>query len=255
MEETKVTTIETEILKETCISLETAPINKEQSQEENPLVTEAGKNNVFKKKNENSRKRRARKRRERQELENELTVTTDKAPPIIERIERPPVVEETVVPYQREEVQPIIYREKEQFEIKEVVQPLEQKVYKPEQVEERTLPSQTVPIVRADDTEALRKLQEMRLQHQPKVEREEPIKERVDKPPIIFEKQMKHVLEEIQPIIHKETIETHIIKETQPIFETIVEAPVITQEVRPPKQILSEGDIPAVLHVLQEESK
>jgi len=51
--------------------------------------------------------------------------------------------------------------------------------------------------------------------------------------PQVIEHIHKKVIEEVQPVIIKETIEPHVVQRIVPITERIVEAPIITKEIRP----------------------
>jgi len=185
--------------------------------------------------------------KERTELQSGL-LQKEELPPLVERIERQPILQETVIPREVEEIQPVIHREREQLEIKEITQPIFEKVLLSEQTQEITLASKIAPTIKEDDAEVVQHLERLRLQQQPTVERQEPIKECVTQPPVVIETIKKHIVEEIQPIIYKETIEPHVIKEIQPIFEKVIEKPVITQEVLSPIQIHHESEIPEIIH-------
>jgi hypothetical protein len=57
-------------------------------------------------------------------------------------------------------------------------------------------------------------------------------REFVNKAPIIEEHVSRKVVEEVQPVLYRETVAPVLIEETQPIYEKVVEAPVIIEEVR-----------------------
>jgi len=54
----------------------------------------------------------------------------------------------------------------------------------------------------------------------------------IQKPPQVIEHIHRLIIEEVQPVIIKETIEPHIIQRIVPVTERVVEAPIITKEVR-----------------------
>jgi len=55
----------------------------------------------------------------------------------------------------------------------------------------------------------------------------------VQNAPQVVEHIHRKIIEEVQPVIVKETIEPHVVQRVVPITERIVEAPIITKEVRP----------------------
>jgi hypothetical protein len=58
------------------------------------------------------------------------------------------------------------------------------------------------------------------------------MREFVNKAPIIEEHVSKKIIEEVQPVLYRETVAPVLIEETQPIYERVVEAPVIVEEIR-----------------------
>jgi len=147
------------------------------------------------------------------------------------------ILEETIKPIQRIEVQPIVNLEREQTEIHEVIQPFNEREVLPETVEERLLPILEKEEVRESEESfknEYRALSE-KFKSSVNVGRVEHVK--VVKAPVINEVIHKKVIEEIQPVIHRETIVPHLIKETMPIHERLVEAPVLIQEVLPEKDL------------------
>jgi hypothetical protein len=65
----------------------------------------------------------------------------------VEVVRRPPVVREVIRPVEKHEVSPVIYREREKTEIRQVEQPIYETVQKPPIVREAALPAETRPVV------------------------------------------------------------------------------------------------------------
>lgn len=68
--------------------------------------------------------------------------------PVVELREKPAVVQEVIKGSVREEIQPVIHREREQLEIREEVQPIYERSIRPTLVEERALAAEIRPEVR-----------------------------------------------------------------------------------------------------------
>lgn len=68
--------------------------------------------------------------------------------PVVELREKPAVVQEVIKGSVREEIQPVIHREREQLEIREEIQPIYEKSVRPTLVEERALAAEVRPEVR-----------------------------------------------------------------------------------------------------------
>jgi len=147
-----------------------------------------------------------------------------------ERMERPAVVHEKIKREEVEEIQPVIHRELDKTEIRQITQPYMEKEVKPVQIHESILPAENRATILPASTEIPREKFENLTEFEG-VERR-----RVEKTPIIVETIKKHIIEEIQPIIYKEIHEPHVIKLTQPIYEKIVEAPVIFKERLPMRE-------------------
>jgi len=56
----------------------------------------------------------------------------------------------------------------------------------------------------------------------------------IKKQPIVQDQVKLNELTEIQPVIHRETIEPTIVKTTAPVYEKVVEKPTIVHEMRAP---------------------
>jgi len=147
-------------------------------------------------------------------------------PTIIETIQKDVVVHERIHPVQKEEIQPVIYREREQLDVKQVTQMLHETQIHPTIVHQRELP--------AERREAI-------------VERAAPIAENYIAPttttdatmrsqvvhaPIVNEVIRKTIIEEIQPVLERDIIQSTVIQNTQPIYEKYVDAPSVSRETR-----------------------
>jgi hypothetical protein len=146
-----------------------------------------------------------------------------------EEILKAPVVEQVIKPREIIEIQPVITREREQTEVHEVVQPLHQREILPAVVEEKQLPAVEGEIVESSENFE-KEYNETTQKFKSSVTVEDLKKERVEKKPIVQEVFHKKVIEEIQPVVHKETVVPHVIRETLPIRERIIEAPKLYQE-------------------------
>jgi len=147
------------------------------------------------------------------------------------------ILEETIKPIQRIEVQPIVNLEREQTEIHEVIQPINEREVLPETVEERLLPTLEKEEVRESEEYFKKEYQALSEKFKSSVNVDKVEHVKVVKAPVINEVIHKKVIEEIQPVIHRETIVPHLIKETMPIHERLVEAPVLIQEVLPERDL------------------
>jgi len=147
-----------------------------------------------------------------------------------ERMERPAVIHEKITREEVEEIQPVIHRELDKTEIRQITQPFMEKEVKPVQIHESILPAENRATILPPNTEIPREKFENLTEFEG-VERR-----RIEKTPIIVETVKKHIIEEVQPIIYKEIHEPHIIKLTKPIYEKIVEAPVVFKERLPMRE-------------------
>jgi len=155
-------------------------------------------------------------------------------PVILERVERDVVVQERIHPVEKEEIQPIIYREREQLDVKQITQMLHETEIRPTVLEQRELP--------AERREAV-------------IERGAPIQENiilatrevdavarssVVHAPIVEETIKKTVIEEVQPVLERDIFVPTVLQQTQPIYEKIVEAPVLYRETRTVRELGTE---------------
>ncbi|PRP86369.1 hypothetical protein PROFUN_05510 [Planoprotostelium fungivorum] len=157
---------------------------------------------------------------------NDVSVSIlSKEPVAFERIEKAVVIQERFHPMEKEEIQPIIYREREQLDVRQITQMLHETEIRPTILEQRELAAET---------------------RAPIVERATPIAENivlastvtddvqrstVIHAPIVEELIKKTVIEEIQPVLERDIFAPTVIRNTQPIYEKIVEAPVLYREV------------------------
>jgi hypothetical protein len=150
-------------------------------------------------------------------------------------IQKPAVVHEQVQEVQREIIQPVISRQREQTEIHQITQPFNQQEIRPTTVEERVLQPEYRPTFN----------QQSRQMPQPTLhstrEVAPTVRQVFQEQAIIEETVHRTVREEIQPIIYKETMVPTVIQQVKPIFEKIVEAPIIMKMERPPI-FLKEGE-------------
>jgi len=147
------------------------------------------------------------------------------------------IIEEKIRPIERVEVQPVVNLEREQTEVHEVIQRFNQKEILPETIEERLLPMLEKEEVFESDKKFIKEYEQLsdKLQSSVNVEDVEHVK--IIKAPLINEIIHRRVIEEIQPVLHKETVVTHVVKETVPIHERLVEAPTLLFEELPEKDL------------------
>jgi hypothetical protein len=153
---------------------------------------------------------------------------------VTEHIEKPVIVKEKILPQEKIEVQPIIHREREQLEVHEVIQPMHEKDIAPTLVKHATLPAQVRPDIRESDAQFQSKYKEATTRYIPEIQTQPVAREFFNKAPIVEEHISKKIVEEVQPVLYKETVTPVLIEETQPIYERVVEAPTIFEEIRQP---------------------
>jgi len=149
-----------------------------------------------------------------------------------EKLEKPTIVRETIMPQEKYEVQPIIHREREQLEVHEVVQPMHERDIAPTNVRYATLPAQMKADVRESDVNFQSQYRAATTRYVPEVATRDIQREFVNKAPILEEHVSKKIIEEVQPVLYRETVAPTLIEETQPIYEKIVETPTIFEETR-----------------------
>jgi len=145
-------------------------------------------------------------------------------PTRLETIQKDVVVHERIHPMQKEEIQPIIYREREQLDVKQVTQMMHETQIQPTMVQHMELP--------AERREAI-------------IERSAPIAEnyvessrvidatartQVVHAPIVEEVIKKTIVQEVQPVLERDVIVPSVVQTTVPIYEKIIEAPHVYRE-------------------------
>jgi len=140
-------------------------------------------------------------------------------------------VKEKVKEVELHKVQPVIHREREQKEIRHVVQPHKEYEVKDTKIKHREKDIH-VGVREADSTlETSRSLGEApRLESSVKHLGKE--RQHQELPAVVEECVHKRVEEHIHPVIYKETLKPTVLEETHHIYETVKERPVETFEVR-----------------------
>jgi len=141
--------------------------------------------------------------------------------------ERPAVIREIIHPSEKLELNPIIYRERELTEIRQVEQPIYETFRKPLVVVEKSGPAENRPVIQPQRSDFDLKYREGLDRYKSSVEYAPVETETITKAPVVIETIRKQVREEIQPVIFREIYEPHLIKETRPIYEKIIEAPTL----------------------------
>jgi len=151
-----------------------------------------------------------------------------------ETIQRQPVIMERISEVEKDIIKPIIHREREQTEIRQVTQPYVEKQFQPERVETRELPAEyRPPIVQTAPVDTVRQYQEERNKLRSSVNILPKQLTVMEEKPVVVEEVKKIIREEVQPVIYREVVAPSVIRETKHIFEKVVEAPRVLQETRP----------------------
>lgn len=148
-----------------------------------------------------------------------------------EIIEKPVVIHETIRREQIEEVQPVIHLERERTEIRQITQPLFDKEVRPVTVEQRSLPEEFLPVQKKEYINVEKTAPLSTRSFEPIVQRT------FEMAPIIEETERLRIIEEVTPVIYKETVIPTIIKVQKPIREVIIEAPTISECILAPRQM------------------
>jgi len=151
--------------------------------------------------------------------------TKEGIPVILERREAGAIVKEIIHPTEKIEIQPVVRREREQVEVRELNQPILEKASLPTKIREEILPEERKvmgPLSAEAIEEPLRRAKEGLA---PSRIREVAVRTVEEKPPIVEESIRKKVYEEIVPIVERHVTEHQIIKEKKPIYEKVVEGP------------------------------
>jgi len=151
--------------------------------------------------------------------------------------EKPTIVRETILPEERIEIQPVVHRERDQLEVHEVVQPMKERDILPTKMVHATLPAETRAPLIENDVAFKTQYREASTKFVPTTQTAAVRSETIQKAPIIEEHVNRKIVEEIQPVLYKETIVPVVVHETQPIYEKVVEAPTIVTEMRTVKEL------------------
>jgi len=103
---------------------------------------------------------------------------------ILENRSLPPVIHEKVIPVEREEIQPIIHRQREKTEIVQVEAPSYESEILPTVIHERQLPAEVRPQQIASSKEAELKVQEIQSHYHSTMERAPAEHRTVEKTPL-----------------------------------------------------------------------
>ena len=184
-------------------------------------------------------------------------ITTMKAASV-DVVERAPVIEETIIQEQREIIQPVIHREIEKTEVRHVIQPVYQEETVPTQIHERTLAAEYRGDIGAS-VNTLETLKAASASSQPSLISTVGAAQTttVVNDAIVHEIIKPHIIEEVQPVIHRTVHEPHIIHERKDIYEKIIEAPVEIVETRAPiyeKEVITQLHTTTTTHVEHREA-
>jgi len=147
--------------------------------------------------------------------------------PAVQHIEKPPVVYQTFRQEQVEEIQPVVHREHQRTQVRQITQPIVEGIVEPIEVQEKELPAQYRAPVQVGSTYIPQNTAVGSTSH---TENSHKV---VEKAPIVMDTETTRIIEEVQPVLYKEIIQPSLIRETLPIYETVVEPPVIIQETLP----------------------
>jgi len=146
-------------------------------------------------------------------------------------VQKPAAVHEEIRKEVIEEIQPVVNVEKIHTEVHQVTQPLFDREVRAVDVQQRTLATEILPevLVQGRGARSVDQVSTTEYQQTNTVV--------VEKPAQFIEVERTQIIEEIQPVIYKETVVPHVIKETKPVFQKIVEGPVYTQQTLPAQQL------------------
>ncbi|KAJ3018478.1 hypothetical protein HKX48_002854 [Thoreauomyces humboldtii] len=140
------------------------------------------------------------------------------------------VVHETIASVEREEIQPVVERVREQTEIQQVVQPILDVQTEAPTVEHVELAEEQHKYREKAKEEDIKRYETQADAFKDEVREEEVVHEKVYLEPIIKEVVKKKIITEIQPVIERVVHKTHVIEETQHVKETFVKAPVVHEQ-------------------------
>ncbi|KAJ3011734.1 hypothetical protein HKX48_006690 [Thoreauomyces humboldtii] len=157
---------------------------------------------------------------------------TDKVvePTLVEQDVKDAVVHETIASVEREEIQPVVERVREQTEIQQIVQPILDVQTEAPTVEHVELAEEQHKYREKANEEDVNRYVTQAEAFQDEVREEEVVHEKVYLEPIIKAVVKKKIITEIQPVIERVVHKTHIIEETQHVKETFVKAPVVHEQ-------------------------
>jgi len=141
------------------------------------------------------------------------------------------VVQERIHPIQKEEIQPVIHREREQLDVKQITEMLHETKINPTLVEQRELaPEIKAPVV-------MRGAPIMPNTVAPSTTVDAVKSSQVIHAPIVEETIKKTIIEEVQPVLERDVISPTLIKEIKPIYEKIIEAPHVERVFLPEREL------------------
>lgn len=152
-----------------------------------------------------------------------------------EKRDLPAVVEESVYPLKREEVQPIKFVEHVQTQLRYVTHPLiESRVMPMQVIDQQELASEQLPTKHASTAEADQQLRDAKARYSSWSAMQPAQIERIEHPARVYETTVQNIIEEHQPIIKREVLQPHLSCFTKKSYERIIEAPTISiSEVAP----------------------
>ncbi|ELR15549.1 uncharacterized protein ACA1_163980 [Acanthamoeba castellanii str. Neff] len=135
-----------------------------------------------------------------------------------------------------EKVQPVVHVDREQTEVRQVVQPVVEKEVRPTLVT-KTAKKEELGTRQAEASGV--KLEQGRaMGAAPDIKSKTEFlgveKQRQEFKPIVEETVHKKVIEQVTPVVEREVVVPHVIEQTKHIHETVKEDKVVTHEVRPP---------------------
>jgi len=173
-----------------------------------------------------------------------FTSTTATTVPVIERVLLPTqIVEKEVAVHEEirkeivEEIQPVVEVEKFKTEVHQVTQPLFDKEVMPVMIEKKILATEVLPQVDVAGR-GIRMTEDMSTTRM--LDTKAVI---IEKPAQVIEIEKRQIIEEIQPVIYKETIVPEVIQETKPMYQKIVEGAVYSQTTLPAQEVAIKSTI------------
>jgi len=125
----------------------------------------------------------------------------------VSHIHKAPIVHESFSSAEQRIIQPLIYRDVEKTEVHEVIMPMEEHSISAPQIVQETLPTKTHLTGNFPEYSGIF----------PTIQME----------PIVEEMVHKRIIEEVQPVLYRETVTPIVFQQLQPILENIVEPPTI----------------------------